>query len=307
VSFVLAHLSDIHLGPMPKGAPWKNFALKHVIGGASWTFSRRKINDPAVAKALIADVQRSKPDHMAVTGDLVNIASHAEFIRGALWLQSLGTGDDVSFVPGNHDAYVEVPWQNGLGHFATYMTSDMAIEHATKTTALATPFPYVRLRRNVAIIGVNTGLAQSLFRATGEIGAIQRAALETVLKSLRERGFYRAVLLHHPPLPDLAPHHKALTDARDLQDILTEAGAELVLHGHNHRAMQNRLTGRNQNTAIFGVPSASSNGRGHHEPAAWNRYEITRAAGKWSTRMSSRVWDNATTRFVDGPSTIVSS
>ena len=51
-------------------------------------------------------------------------------------------------------------------------------------------------------------------------------------------------MIHHPPLPGLAPPRKALSDAADLRDVLRDGGAELVLHGHNHHPMVTVLEGR---------------------------------------------------------------
>ncbi len=65
---------------------------------------------------------------------------------------------------------------------------------------------------------------------------------------------------------------------------LASEGAELVLHGHNHRQMLNVLAGRDGNIPIIGVPSASMNDTGHAEPAAWNLYEISRNQGTWADR-----------------------
>jgi 3',5'-cyclic AMP phosphodiesterase CpdA len=299
VSFVLAHFSDLHLGPLPRGAALQYFALKRLIGAVNWHTSRRKIHDSKIAALLINDVQNLKPDHVAFTGDLVNIAARDEFAIGAKWLREAGRNDWISFVPGNHDAYVPIDWVDGLGHLAPFMTSDMQVNGAVVTPQLATPFPYVRLRRNVAIIGLSSAVPQSLFSACGEGGHAQFEALRNVLTLLRERGFYRAVMIHHPPLPNLAPTHKALIDAASLQEIIADCGAELIMHGHNHRPMMQTLEGRNGRTLIVGVASGSSTGIGHHAPASWNRYEIMRAKNQWSTKVTTRVWHAKERQFYD--------
>ena len=115
-------------------------------------------------------------------------------------------------------------------------------------------------------------------------------ALSKLLRDLKAKGYYRAVMIHHPPLPGLAPPRKALSDAAKLRDVLRNEGAEMVLHGHNHR-MVTILEGRDGKIPIVGVPSASMNGKSKYEPAAWNLYEITRIQGKWTTQVSVRAWD----------------
>ena len=298
MALTLAHLSDVHLGPLPQGAAWKNFALKRIVGTLSWKLRRHKLHDPDIARAIVEDIKARAPDHVAFTGDLVNVSAHAEFPRAARWLQDFGDPSWISFVPGNHDAYVPVPWEQGLIHLAPYMTGDIAGAPTQSSAHIASVFPYVRLRRNMAMIGLNSAAPQSLTRAAGTLGLKQIDALSKLLRDLKARGYYRAVMIHHPPLPGLAPPRKALSDAAALQDVLRNEGAELVLHGHNHRQMLNVLEGREGKIPVVGVLSASLNGAGNHGPAAWNLYEISRNQGKWTTQVSIRTWDPISRRIV---------
>jgi 3',5'-cyclic AMP phosphodiesterase CpdA len=294
LALTLAHLSDVHLGPLPKSAAWKDFALKRVIGTLSWKLKRHKLHDPAVAGALVEDIKAAAPDHVAFTGDLLNVSAHAEFLRAADWMENFGDPAWISFVPGNHDAYVPVRWEQGLGLLAPYMSGDLAVA----SVGAAGVFPYVRLRRNLAMIGLNSAAPQSLTRASGSVGFEQLQAMSKILPDLKAKGYYRAVMIHHPPLPGLAPPRKALSDAAYLRDVLRDGGAELVLHGHNHHPLVTILEGRDGKIPIVGVPSASMNGEGHYEPAAWNLYEITRIQGKWATQVSVRSWDPQSHRII---------
>jgi 3',5'-cyclic AMP phosphodiesterase CpdA len=291
LALTLAHLSDVHLGPLPPGAAWKNFALKRPIGCLSWALNRHKIHDADVAKAIVEDIKAAAPDHVAFTGDLVNVAARAEFSRARKWLEDFGEPEWISFAPGNHDAYVPVRWEQGLGLFAPYMEGDMDIPAAHTSSSIAAGFPYVRLRRNLAVIGLTSAEPQSLIKAAGSLGPRQRQALSNLLRELKAKGYYRAVIIHHPPATGLAPGRKALTDAKALQEILANDGAELVLHGHNHREMLNFIEGPAGKVPLVGVPSASSNGSGNHAPAAWNLYEIYRNQGNWVTEVTVRGWD----------------
>ena len=71
-------------------------------------------------------------------------------------------------------------------------------------------FPFVRQRRNVALIGASTATPQSLRRAGGELGRRANRGLGPVLCRPAQKGFYRILLIHHPPLPGQADHRKAL-------------------------------------------------------------------------------------------------
>ena len=288
MAFSLAHFSDVHLGPLPSGAIFTDFSPKRVIGAMSWFYNRRKLHQPEIAAKLIEDIKRAKPDHAAFTGDLVNIAAVSEFQQGARWLENAGPADWLSFTPGNHDAYVKVPWAKGMTLFEDYMSSDMRQDER---------FPFVRLRRNIALIGVNGARPQDLVRAGGMVGSAQRERLAEKLKSLGERGFYRVVMIHHPPAPGLAHPLRALSDAAELKKILRDEGAELVLHGHNHIRSLNWLGSASGTVPIVGVPSASMIDDGHHDAASWNNYEIDRAKGKWQTNVTIRQWQGCDAAF----------
>jgi 3',5'-cyclic AMP phosphodiesterase CpdA len=279
-----AHLSDVHLGPMPAGATFSHFAFKRLIGSFGWYRGRQKVYLPKVAAALRADILAANPLHVAFTGDLVNIAAWSEFTQGASWLKDFGAGDFISFTPGNHDAYVPVPWAQGLGKFADHMTSDKRDEEG---------FPFIRLRRNIAFIGINGACKQGLFNAGGTVGEAQRTKLASALANLRKQGFYRAVMIHHPPAPGLAHVARALSDATDMKAILETEGAELVMHGHNHKRSLTLLDSKDGQIPIIGVPSASMAAGNRHDPAAWNRYEVTRTKGQWQTKVSIRKWNGS--------------
>jgi 3',5'-cyclic AMP phosphodiesterase CpdA len=103
--FTLAHLSDPHLAPLPKPRLIE-LAGKRALGYVNWTRNRHKYQRREVLDALVADMRAQAPDHIAVTGDLVNLALEAEFAPALAWLESVGPPDRVTAIPGNHDAYV---------------------------------------------------------------------------------------------------------------------------------------------------------------------------------------------------------
>jgi 3',5'-cyclic AMP phosphodiesterase CpdA len=289
--FTLAHFSDVHLSPLPRGAAWRDFALKRPVGYLSWRLKRHRLHIPAIADAIAADIAVAAPDHVALTGDIVNISARDEFPAAARWLKRFGAPTRLSFVPGNHDTYVRFGWEHGLGHLAPYMTGDMRVDRTQTTPQIASPFPFVRLRKNVAFIGLCSALPQPLHKAAGKLGALQLESAALLLRDLRERGYYRCVLIHHPPLPGMAPPRKALADAARFRGILASEGAELVLHGHNHTHSLVALPSPFGTVNVVGVPSASMGETQHHEPAAWYRYAITRQNGRWHTGLTVRAWN----------------
>ena len=104
-AFTLAHLSDPHIPPLPRPRPGELMG-KRVLGYLNWTRNRRKFHRRDVLDALVSDMKTQTPDHIAVTGDLVNLALEAEFMPARTWLEGVGPSDRVTVIPGNHDAYV---------------------------------------------------------------------------------------------------------------------------------------------------------------------------------------------------------
>jgi 3',5'-cyclic AMP phosphodiesterase CpdA len=305
--YTLAHLSDLHLGPLPRGATFHNFAPKRIIGSLSWNLMRRKLHLTRVADAIADDIAADGPDHVAFTGDLVNIAAHAEFSRAAAWMHRLGAVKDVTFVPGNHDAYVRCAWDKGLNHLAPWMAGDMRLKETQSSSQIETPFPFIRLRKNIALIGLSTALPQPMRMAAGALGPIQLRTLAASLRDLRERGYARIVLIHHPPFPGLASERKALKDAAELQTVIVEEGAELLLHGHNHRHLLTPLQTRFGLAHAIGVPSASMGSDSNHTPAAWYRYAIVRSDGRWRTTVTVRAFDPPSATMVTGSEFVLST
>ena len=299
--FTLAHLSDVHIGPLPRAESWRDYLGKRALGKISWHRRRRFLHDPAIAMAMIADIRAQSPDHVGLTGDLINIALAREFVAAAEWLKAFGPADWITLVPGNHDAYRPFPWAQGAGLWSDYMAGDIKLASARDPSDPDALFPFVRQRRNVALISLSSAVPQSLFRAGGRVGPDQLNRLIPILHDLRQRGFYRVILIHHPPVPGLTPRRRALDDDKDLKRTIEEQGADLVLYGHNHRHGRSTLATRFGVTHIMGAPSATSPGHGVYDPAAWYLYKIRRQEGAWSTNVTVRRWDGGKASFVADP------
>jgi 3',5'-cyclic AMP phosphodiesterase CpdA len=276
--FVLAHLSDPHLSPVPR-PHWSELIGKRATGFFNWRRHRRHIHRGEVLAHVVADLLACTPDHIAVTGDLVNIALPDEYAPAHMWLKSLGSWRDVTLVPGNHDAYVRgaPPYCNA--HWGDYMDDD-DIEKIG--------FPFVRRRGPVALIGLSSAVPTAPFMATGRLGDKQLARLPDLLVECRRQGLFRVVLVHHPPVSSPRRHFKRLTDGAKFAAVLKQEGAELILHGHDHVHSLTHLEGPGRPIPALGVPSASQDPRTHHEPAGYNLCRIEGEAGAWRCEVVAR-------------------
>ncbi|MFZ1413988.1 MAG: metallophosphoesterase [Defluviicoccus sp.] len=277
--FVLAHLTDPHL-PTPHGQPAMAFANKRLVGLLSWWLRRRHIHRPEVLATLVSDLKAQRPDHVAVTGDIVNIALPAEFEAAAAWLRALGTPDGVSVVPGNHDAYIRVAAASSLARWDAYMRGD--------GPAARDGFPFVRRRNGVALIGLTTAEPSPPGMAYGALGSRQLERLGACLAAARCAGDFRIVLLHHRPIDTGLACHKRLCDAAAFRDVIAGEGAELVLHGHTHRFEVGFLAAGGREIPVVGAPSASAVADAPGGGAQYHLYRIAAVDGGWSLDLRYR-------------------
>ena len=129
-AYTLAHLSDPHLPPLP-AARLRDLAGKRALGYLNWTRNRHKYHRRDVLDALVSDMHDRRPDHIAITGDLVNLALEAEFSPAQAWLESVGPPDQVTVIPGNHDAYVRATRHHFAKTFGDYLRGDAGGENAS--------------------------------------------------------------------------------------------------------------------------------------------------------------------------------
>ena len=272
--FLLAHLSDPHLAPLPRPRVLE-LVGKRATGYVNWRRRRRLIHRSDVLARIVADLKQQAPDHIAVTGDLVNIAIAAEFKPARGFLESLGSAREVTLVPGNHDAYV----RSGIGysqlHWDAYMRGDDGGS-----------FPFLRRRGPLALIGLSSAVPTAPFMATGRLGAEQITRLGELLE--RCAGSFRVVMIHHPPASKPSRRFKRLLDGAAFRAALARHGAELVIHGHDHERALIHLDGPQRPIPVVGVPSASEASPGEHDPAGYNLYRIEGDNGAWRCEVVSR-------------------
>jgi 3',5'-cyclic AMP phosphodiesterase CpdA len=274
-TITLAHVSDVHLSHAG-GLHWRHLNAKRGLGYINWRRHRLHTHTRAALELIVADMKAHSPQHIAVTGDLINLGLPAEYEEATAWLHELGLPCDVTVIPGNHDIYTKLHGDPGVGRWAEYMRADAWGVQLMRSSSAA--FPFVRRIGPVALIGMNSAVETPPFVAAGEVGQQQLEALDELLVKLDAEGMIRVVLIHHPPLPGQAPPRRALRDADRLARILERRGAELVLHGHNHVDSHIDLARLPQadggSVPVIGVASGSAARARKHEPLG--RYNLLR-------------------------------
>ena len=274
--FVLAHLSDPHLPPMPRPRV-RDLLGKRITGYLNWQIRRAPHHLPGTVDAIVNDVVAARPDHVVVTGDLMNLALPDEIEMARKFLSRLASSANVSVIPGNHDFYVRGAEDGYLTAWGDFLSSDNTGKFA---------FPFLRRRGPIALIGTSTAIATLPFFATGRLGGEQVARIESMLRDLRGKCF-RVVLIHHPPVGE-RPWLRRLEDATAFHSVIARHGAELVLSGHDHIAAREEIAGPDGPVPVVQVPSASAPFGDRHCDARYNLYRIDGAPGAWSCEMEVR-------------------
>ena len=250
-------------------------------------------------------------------GDVTNLALRQEFAFARARFDRLGLGPaGATVIPGNHDAYVAegVPLFTEL--FAPFCAGDPdwappADAAAAATTALtraadrpavlADPaddprWPIVRVRGPLALIATSTSRATPWFTAYGRLGAGQLARLRRVLSDPRLADKLRVVAIHHPPAGPRARNKiRGLRDHAAFAEVIAAAGADLIVHGHEHRDMTEALPGPRGPVPVRGIASGTYC---HNKPERTARYRIFELTQGRIVADHVRVWDRAQRRFV---------
>lgn len=266
--FRLAHISDVHLGAVPD-LRLRDYASKRIVGYTNWRRNRAGAMTADTLDRLVADLRAQAPDHIAVTGDLTNIAMREEFENARRWLEELGPPVHVTAIPGNHDAYVPRAHHRFRKLWAPWMVSDDS-EHVGNAL-----FPFMRRKGHVALIGVSSAVASAPFMATGRVGGHQTARLTALLREAQEEGLFRVILIHHPPkLIDPRSTWRKLTDGKRFRAAVERFGAELILHGHEHVRMMTAIKGAKGVVPVVGVPAGSGPALGGPRAGGYAIHEI---------------------------------
>lgn len=259
------HLSDIHLLDLRGVRPW-DYLNKRITGRLNLAVKRRRQHDEAIFEHAIEASVALGAERVVVTGDLTNLSLPSEFAHVHARLAALGVPFTV--IPGNHDAYTKGAVREQL--FDRYFREFMEGERQ------AGDFPFVQRFGEVALVGVSTAVASLPLFATGLLGPDQLRRLDTVLARLGDEGCTRVVLIHHPPVAGVARPRHDLLDLGAFGEVIASRGAELILHGHEHRTLLTTLPGPRGDVPVHGIASGTSCSRRPGREAAFSLYQVDR-------------------------------
>ncbi len=234
----IVHLSDLHFGA----------------------------HDPAIVTALEKRLDEEASDLVVVSGDLTQRATTEQFEEACRFLSRVrDAGHDVLAVPGNHD----VPLYDVLRRFLSPLTR-------YKRYIDETLCPFIEIP-GAAVLGINT--ARSLTFKNGHVSHEQMKFIEdTFAKTDPHQP--RILVTHHPlfalPVGDGPELGHLMDDQVDALDAIADAGVDLLLAGHNHRASVNDATklvkGAGKSLVVQAGTATSTRVRGDGQ--SFNRIDI---------------------------------
>jgi 3',5'-cyclic AMP phosphodiesterase CpdA len=268
----IAHCSDLHLLSL-SGARFLDFANKRWIGGLNLLVSRGRHHQPGIFAAMVRDINAERVDHVICTGDVTNLGLAQEFRFARSFFDQFAIGpEQVTVIPGNHDAYVA----DGAGHFSEHFAPHFASDAGWEWDD-GDPWPVVRIRGQTAIVGLSTSHETPWFTCFGVLGHKQLERLGQVLGDPRLAGRFRIVAIHHPPAGSRSESPvRGLRDRKLFAEVLARHGAELVLHGHEHRDLYAELAGAGGvQVPVRGIQSGTYHATRPELLARYRIYELT--------------------------------
>ena len=260
----IAHLSDLHFGA----------------------------HDERLVAAVESRIDEAEPDLVVISGDFTQRARTDQFEEACRFLDRLkAAGHEVLGVPGNHD----VPLYDVLRRFLSPLT-----RYRRFIDDSLCPFHEVP---GAAVLGINT--ARSLTFKDGRINDDQVAYIQKTFDATRPETA-RILVTHHPlfalPVGDGPELGKAIGRQKLALKAVADAGVDLLLAGHNHRASTHHAKDlvTDAGSALVIQAGTATSTRLRDEEQSFNLIEV----GDGEVTVAIQAWDGTgyasrdTDRFV---------
>ena len=245
-------------------------------------------HDPVIVTAVEKRLDHEQADLVVISGDFTQRAHTDQFQEAGEFIKRVReAGHEVLAVPGNHD----VPLYDVFRRFLSPLTR-------YKKFIDETVCPFIQIE-GAAVLGINT--ARSLTFKNGHVSHEQMAYIrETFAETDVQQP--RILVTHHPlfalPVGDGPKLSHLMDDQDDALTTIAHAGVDLLLAGHNHRALVNDAAklARGAGRALVIQAGTATSTRVRGEPQSFNRIEIDETG----VRVTIQRWNG--TEFESGDS-----
>ncbi len=223
-------------------------------------------HDPAIVTALERRLDEEESDLVVISGDFTQRARTEQFEEACQFLTRIrDAGHEVLAVPGNHD----VPLYDVLRRFLSPLTR-------YKRYVDDTLCPFIEIP-GAAVLGINT--ARSFTFKNGHVSHEQMKFIEDTFAKTNPHQ-PRILVTHHPlfalPVGDGPELGHLMDDQEVALESIADAGVDLLLAGHNHRASVNDATklvkGAGKSLVVQAGTATSTRVRGDGQ--SFNRIDI---------------------------------
>lgn len=294
----IGHISDIHIFALSSLRP-QRFLNKRLLGGANLLLRRRKSHSTALVQQAIKQLNELKVDHVAISGDITNLALEEEFALASNVISTIeGAPQSVSIVPGNHDAYIKDATQKRLFEhtFAHYLKSDLP------EYQLDSGYPFCHmLHDSVALIGLNSAIPTPYFISGGRVDERELRALLQILEDDRLKNRFVVVMVHHHLLP--FPHSRSeiprrMANAPELLNILRKKDVGLAIHGHNHYFQTHTLPHLHGMGDLVISEAGSTSVTHIHNPMKAGKFNVINIEDSVLRSIETFIWEAHEERFM---------
>jgi len=253
----LAHVSDLHFGAETQD----------------------------VVHALLADLARTKPTLLIVSGDLTQRARTRQFQAARRFLDGIACPKLV--VPGNHD----IPLFDVFRRFLSPLT-----RYRRHIADDVNPFVSIG---GVAVLGLNT--ARSNTWKNGRLSEEQIDTIRGALAPLSEETV-KVLVTHHPFLPPPGdPSPPLVGHAAQALRVAEQSGVDLVLAGHLHHGYTGDIRTHHRDIQRSILVAQAGTATSHRTRDELNSYNVIHIE-RQRIGFGLRVWDGRAfdeTRFAE--------
>ncbi|WP_273846984.1 metallophosphoesterase family protein [Rubrobacter calidifluminis] len=239
---------------------------------------------PAVSEqldSLLKYIGRLKPDAVAVSGDLTQRCSIAEFRQARDYLEAIGRVAPYIVIPGNHD----IRWLGAvlrnlgivgfIGRRAHEHKYSRYRRYISEDLSPSLTIPGVVIAGLNTAHGITRGSLTRRLRDLGVIGHVRSDDLAHVRRTFEEAPpeAARVVMIHHNLMRGPISGRHGLANTDEALRAFASLGAELVLCGHDHQEAVHSVETSEAGLVISTAGTISSRRRPGH-PSSFNLVRV---------------------------------